>query len=447
MKAIDELEKCQHKELMDMQQLNYVKVPAEAPNTDDDDEIEDEKPEVNDPWKISKATADNIPTDIMDIITPVCPGSLEEEDYEDVITTLASAANEKLSRVYEGVDDDDVIQIGHLLNSAKSPDPDLPEADENVSLSAALSALGSFTRKKPEITLLPDPGRTIGKIRPLGIGDLKVVKQKLLKYEEGELAHIENVMAGETRNRTHRTLERVEDFQETESESSEKTINDLQTTDRFELQKETQKTIETDMSLNAGLTVSAKYGPVEVGANAGFSLNQSRQQSTQTSSNYARDVTTRSLKEVEKKVREKRSVTKISEVEDTNFHGFTGGTDHIVGLYQWVDKLYEAQVYNYGMRMMFEFMIPEPAAFYIHANKSKLTEGVTLKKPKTPKRLSPKTISPSNYRYFVKKYNVQGITPPPDRVKIIGNHLRCNRNRRRQQQAGRCRRHLHPSEL
>ncbi len=33
-------------------------------------------------------------------------------------------------------------------------------------------------------------------------------------------------------------------------------------------------------------------------------------------------------------------------------------------MYRWVDKRYRAQVYNYGMRMLLEFVVPEPAAFY-----------------------------------------------------------------------------------
>src|SRR5215204_2829050 len=38
-------------------------------------------------------------------------------------------------------------------------------------------------------------------IRPLGIGDLKVVKQWLSKYKAGEIAHIDNVLLGETKTR------------------------------------------------------------------------------------------------------------------------------------------------------------------------------------------------------------------------------------------------------
>ncbi len=58
-------------------------------------------------------------------------------------------------------------------------------------------------------------------IKPLGIGDLKVVKQKLVRYEAGEVAHIENVMAQETRSRQHRRLRQFEEIVELEQEREE----------------------------------------------------------------------------------------------------------------------------------------------------------------------------------------------------------------------------------
>ena len=49
-------------------------------------------------------------------------------------------------------------------------------------------------------------------IKPIGVGDLKVVKQWLVLYRAGEVAHIENVLKGESKKRTHRRLDRREDI-------------------------------------------------------------------------------------------------------------------------------------------------------------------------------------------------------------------------------------------
>ncbi|MBL7962355.1 MAG: hypothetical protein JNM31_00795 [Flavobacteriales bacterium] len=48
-----------------------------------------------------------------------------------------------------------------------------------------------------------------GHVRPLGVADLKVVRSQLLKYELGEVAHVENVLKGEVKKRTFRNLDRT----------------------------------------------------------------------------------------------------------------------------------------------------------------------------------------------------------------------------------------------
>jgi hypothetical protein len=77
-----------------------------------------------------------------------------------------------------------------------------------------------------------------GRIKPLGIGDLKVVKQTLLAYVPGEVANIENVLKGESKERKHRKLDRTETTLFTSEEETKDTERDTQTTDRFELKRE-----------------------------------------------------------------------------------------------------------------------------------------------------------------------------------------------------------------
>jgi hypothetical protein len=57
-----------------------------------------------------------------------------------------------------------------------------------------------------------------GSIRPVGIGDLLLVKQHVLRYEGGELAHVENVLKSEHLSRETRRLERTETVVLTEQE-------------------------------------------------------------------------------------------------------------------------------------------------------------------------------------------------------------------------------------
>jgi hypothetical protein len=100
-----------------------------------------------------------------------------------------------------------------------------------------------------------------GNIRPVGIGDLLLVKQHVLRYEGGDLAHVENVLKSEHLSRDTRRLERTETTIVQETETTKEEDRDTQTTDRFSLKRETSDTLKTDASFKAGVSVDAKYGP------------------------------------------------------------------------------------------------------------------------------------------------------------------------------------------
>ena len=63
-----------------------------------------------------------------------------------------------------------------------------------------------------------------------GVGDLLMVKQKLKAYELGEFAYVENVLAGETRDREHRRLDMSEQTVTTEQETDTEKETDHQRT-------------------------------------------------------------------------------------------------------------------------------------------------------------------------------------------------------------------------
>jgi len=268
------------------------------------------------------------------------------------------------------------------------------------------------------------PNEILRSIRPLGIGDLKVVKQKLKKYVAGEVAHIENVLRGEYKERKHRTLDRTEDIFSISNEVEEETTKDTQTTERFELKKESEKTIEEKMSMQAGFTVSGSYGMVTLGAYGDFAYSTSSQESNKSSSNFAREVIDKSVSKIQKKTKEERTTKKLHEVEEINTHGIDNKEklDHAVGVYRWVDKYYEAQIYNYGKRMMLEFIIPEPAAFFEYAQLHKPKKNIVAPKPLDP-NFTHKQITENNYESYIRDYNVQGATTAPPLFKTISTSI------------------------
>jgi hypothetical protein len=274
-----------------------------------------------------------------------------------------------------------------------------------------------------------------GRIIP-GIGDLKVVKQTLLAYIPGEVAHIENVLKGEFKERNHRKLDRTETSLLVSEEETRETGRDTQSTDRFELKRETEQTVKEDMSVKAGLTVTGTFGPVVTTASGDFAYSTSKQDSQKNSSDFAREVVDRSVSKVQTKARTERTTKTLSEVEEINTHGVdnAGGAEHVIGIYRWVDKRYRAQVYNYGPRLMLEFVIPEPAAFHraaggrrpvkVHANPPppfvrRPDPGAVSLGTGPPPPLTAAAISETNYQMYAAIYSAAGVTGPPPLYKYV----------------------------
>lgn len=296
-----------------------------------------------------------------------------------------------------------------------------------------------------------EPGKlNTGIFQSAGYGDLLIVEQNLLKYDLGEVAHIENILRGEKKTRQHTRLDRIEETQTTETETTKETERESQTTERFSIEKETSSVLQLDMGFEAGLKVTANYGAVQLESNLGFQLNSSTTNTSRTASDYAKDVTNRALDRVIERVRKLRTVTTIHEIKEFNEHildntltpsaGGVNLPDHVSGVYRWVDKYYKCKIRNYGRRLMIEFIVPEPASFYVFSKANKPTEKMEkpidprlLDDPRYPvKRLTlgrkhlinnPNALDELNVWEWVKLYNVPDINPLPDREILVSKNF------------------------
>jgi len=348
-----------------------------------------------------------------------------------------------------------LIQRGTLSQATQTVLTKLEVRDNDISLTDAVVVLENAVeqagkgivrqRKWPRLVRIgnsyinvdqlpdePGPGGVTlptgsGTMRPIGVGELRVVRQKIIKYEEGEVAHIENVLRGEEKERKHRRTKKTEEITFVAIEREEEAETDLQTTERFELQRETASTIQEDMSLSGGLTVSSYGTTVEVTANVEASYNRSSEESERVASGYARDVVSRSVSRVQERIREERTRRVVEEIEEINTHILKNvlGKDHIIGIYRWVDKIYEVELRTYDDRTMFEFIIPEPASFLLYAAKVVPPVGSTLEEPRPPVfpfdseiPLLPGNISRSNYQQWVAQYQATGVKPPPSQYQL-----------------------------
>jgi hypothetical protein len=262
---------------------------------------------------------------------------------------------------------------------------------------------------------------SVGEVRLVGVDDLLIVNEILLGYEEGEIATVENVMSTEKKERTFRKLDRTTTTTFTSTETTETTERDLQSTQRYEMQTETSETISNEVSLNTGVNISASYGPfVQVDASADFSVDNATETSTTSASNFAQDIVEKSASKLTQRLKEEITVKVLSETEETSTHGFENDTGaHVIGIYRWLNKLYQSQVFNYGRRLLIECIVLEPAAFYKH---SQLFSSDPNLQPPEPLEEDFKftDIEPTNYQDWVGRYHVDGVNPAPIKSKVVG---------------------------
>lgn len=273
---------------------------------------------------------------------------------------------------------------------------------------------------------LPLPN-TRGKVRDIGWGDLLVVKKELIGYELGEIAAIRNVMKGELYESTTRFLTREELTTFTSSESEKEESKELETNNRFELEKETDSVISEDSSLEAGISVTAEFGTVKSSATANYATNTSREESNREAQNIAQEITSKAVSKLILKTKEERKKTIFTEREDTSKHTLQGSPDtNNVGVYYYLDKIYRSRVFNYGQRLMLQLETPEPSEQFLYFKSKENENNIKgLVEPIHPLNIDDKVrglsslknfeaISKENYASYAAFYDIEDIPVYPD---------------------------------
>ena len=199
-------------------------------------------------------------------------------------------------------------------------------------------------------------------------------------------------------------------------------------------------------------------------ANANVAYSLSKQESTQAATDRAKEVTQRAASKVTESVTRTetlRTIVKILEAEDHSFDNTKTGASNISGIYQWLNKIYEAQIYNYGARLMFDLTVPEPAAFVLDAltvqgnkdtpiapepfvlvRESPIYRPVvpgdpapdgTLKpdlqfRPITPADLSEVPTDLLDFGNYVAKYGATSLNAPPEAATTVSKGITANKD-------------------
>lgn len=277
-------------------------------------------------------------------------------------------------------------------------------------------------------------------VNRIGVADFRRVEQELCCYVAGEVSHIENILAKEYKEKSTRQLTRTERSIESKSERETEELTDTTSTTRHEMSSEIAEVLNRDRSTNFGFSVGVdgKYSERlkwNTNGYADFAFGHSTSNSNSEARNYAEDVTNRALERIVQKSSLTRKSKILREFEENNSHGFDNreGANHVTGVYRWIDKVYKNRIVNYGKRLMYEFMVPEPAKFYkesmvIQAEEEDVPAGSDnsgnapiVTKPIHPKEhgiIDATSITREEYAAQCALYGVSPIAPFPEKKTI-----------------------------
>jgi hypothetical protein len=170
-----------------------------------------------------------------------------------------------------------------------------------------------------------------------GFADLYLVRQDWVKYEAGEVAHIENVLRGESKQRTHTRVDESEITIFSETEESFREELDSQTADRFELPTEASRQAELAVHLEGSVDVQGPAGPTTVQGHVGGSVDFSQSTADMRVLTTSHEAVSRAVNVIEARMREVRTtrrLTRVTEINDHRIDNSQNTTGHAIGIYR-----------------------------------------------------------------------------------------------------------------
>lgn len=269
------------------------------------------------------------------------------------------------------------------------------------------------------------PIKITNAILPYAIGDLQLVKYKLLRYELGELANITSIMPGEKRRLVNRKLDRIVDKEVSKTISSTESLtasNENNNNFSEELWNAIAETTETTNYPDPGLI--STYGPP---TNITIKGEYTKTQTTQTPdkkqvSSFAKKILNKTTQRLSEKINKVRAHTELKESEDTSISSVNNSNNKqpVYGIYCWLNKIYQTEVLNYGNRMLFSFIIPNPAKAYIE--QTEILNGTNLEEPKSLKDFDIQTyedVTKDNYLLVSQYYQLKKFPLYPQETIVV----------------------------
>jgi hypothetical protein len=235
------------------------------------------------------------------------------------------------------------------------------------------------------------PPTTSTAVKPLGVADLCVVRTHISRYERAEVASLENVLPGE---RLTHTLNRLEESESTDTTHSEQTS----------VASLAQTTAEQNNGKTTAQAVGAGRGPLTSDGPETFSKSVT---DVVSSTLTKRNLTASVLRQLRR-----------NEDDVEHFLDNTAGSNPLFGVYQWLDRVYQAQVFSYGSRLLYDLIVPEPAALFREALSRGRGQSALLPKP-AKFTVPADKLTALNWSYYATGHQASGVEAPPETQIIV----------------------------
>lgn len=266
-----------------------------------------------------------------------------------------------------------------------------------------------------------DPPAPKAYTRPLGCAALRVVQQRLEGYRIGELAHVENLMPGELRerDRSHRLTLKEELNTSDHSHSSVSTDDgyggscELAELPNLEFKRAFDQLKQQYESDGLSVTVTGNWTDT-FGQGTPQPVDRAvRQLLRHAAERASRRVT----------MQHQRAVLEVHTSRDNQrFDNSTGATQRI-GIYRWVEALYRMRTFARGQRLILEIILPAPGAAYLR--RLQTLHGLDPTPPLSPWLAigSPFAVTRDNYTELATRYKICDLPAPPQKQRILSASL------------------------
>jgi hypothetical protein len=323
-----------------------------------------------------------------------------------------------------------VLVVDHLLRRLTAGCGAAPVGAALVALAHATIVLpaGIFPLPPHGDAQGPSPLDAGGRIAPYAIGDLQMVQQRLVRHALGDIARVESVMPGERRESIHRRKCSVTQTlaRETTEDTRRKTAAHAGAR-TGELSRAIADVLQTMSCGDNGLSITYGTGnPPSTMVSGGWQIETRPGPNGPSQSEVMRSVrrvVEQAAERVARRVVETRTTSRVESTDDESISVFdnTHGTAGRRGIWRWLDEVHEAVIVRYGNRLVFEFLVAEPASSYVRRDIDLPADAYPPVPPQALGIDSFEDITPRGFALLVARYPSDALVlPPPPRRAVSG---------------------------